>query len=152
MTEPLRQRLETDMKSAMKSGDVKTRDTVRFLMAALKNAEIEKRGPLDDKEGETLLLQQAKRMTDSIEQYTAGNRPDLAEKEAEQLAILKRYLPAELTDEEVRSLVQDVLNEVGATSMKDMAKVMPLVIERAAGRSDGKRLSAAVRSALASGG
>jgi uncharacterized protein YqeY len=148
MTDSLRTRLETDMKSAMKAGEVVQRDTLRFLLAALKNAEIEKRDALDESEGQALLQRQAKRMVESIEQFRAGGREDLAEREAVQLAILKSYLPAELSDEEVLELARAVVRETGASSAKDMAKVMPVLVERAAGRSDGKRLSAAAKTAL----
>jgi hypothetical protein len=136
------------MKSAMKAGEVVQRDTLRFLLAALKNTEIEKRDALDESEGQALLQRQAKRMVESIEQFRAGGREDLAEREAVQLAILKSYLPAELSDEEVLELARAVVRETGATSAKDMAKVMPVLVERAAGRSDGKRLSAAAKAAL----
>ncbi len=95
----LRQRLETDMKHAMRSGDVLTRDTVRFVLAALKNAEIDQGGPISDKEGNALLQRQAKRMQESIEQFDAAGRTDLADREREQIAIVNRYLPEPLTDE-----------------------------------------------------
>jgi uncharacterized protein YqeY len=149
MTEPLRTRLETDMKAAMKAGDVMERDTLRFLLAALKNAEIDKRDALDEREGEALLQRQAKRMVEAIDQFRAGNREDLAERESTQLAILKRYLPEELSDDEVLELARAVVKETGAASGKEMSKVMPLLVERAAGRSDGKRLSIAAKTAIA---
>ena len=148
LTESLRQRLENDLKTAMRGGDAVGRDTIRFLLAALQNAEIEKRGALVQAEEIALLQRQAKRQSESIEQFRAGGRDDLAEREETQLAILKQYLPAELSDAEVDQLARAVLAEVGATSMKDMARVMPVLIERAGGRADGKRLSAAVKSAL----
>lgn len=148
MEETLRSRLETDMKAAMKAGDTTARDTIRFILAAVKNAEIDKGGQLDADEGEALLQRQAKRMSESIEAFNAGNRSDLAEREAVQLAIVKRYLPAELTDAEITALAESVVAEVGATSAKEMAKVMPLLIERAANRADGRRLSAAAKAAL----
>jgi uncharacterized protein len=144
----LRERLESDLKSAMRGGDTTRRDTIRYLLAALKNAEIEKRAALDPEEEIALLQRQAKRQNESIDQFRAGGRADLAEREEEQLAILKRYLPAELTDDEVSQLARTVVAELDATSMKDLGRVMPLLIERAAGRADGKRLSTAARAAF----
>lgn len=149
MAETLRARLEADLKLAMRSGDTESRDTIRFLLAAVKNAEIEKRGELSDDDAIALLQRQAKRMNESIEQFRSGNRADLAEREAAQLAILKRYLPAELSDEELAQLARAAVQETGATGPKDMGKVMPLLMQRIAGRADGKRASAAVRAALA---
>jgi uncharacterized protein YqeY len=151
MTDSLRARLETDMKAAMRAGDAVERDTLRFILAALQNAEIEKRGALDEAEGQALLQRQAKRMVESIDQFRAGGREDLAEKESVQLAILKRYLPAELSDDEVLDLAREVVRETGASTPKDMGRIMPILIERAAGRADGKRLSSAAKTALSGG-
>ena len=148
MADSLRARLENDMKTAMRAGDTVERDTLRFILAALQNAEIEKRGALDEPEEQALLQRQAKRMVESIDQFRAGGRDDLAERESGQLAILKRYLPAELSDEEVIELARQVVQETGAASPKEMGKIMPILIERAAGRADGKRLSSAARTAL----
>ena len=148
MAESLRERLQHDLKVAMRGDDAEGRDTIRYLLAALKNAEIDKRGALEPSEEIALLQRQAKRQGESIDQFRAGGRNDLAEREEAQLAILKRYLPAELSDSEVSDLVRQAVDAVGAASMKDMARVMPLLIERAGGRADGKRLSAAVKSIL----
>ncbi len=153
MSEPstLRPRLEADLKAAMKSGDTATRDAIRFLMAALKNAEIDRRGSLPEADAVALLQQQAKRMRDAIEQFEAGHRQDLADKERGQLAVLERYLPQAMTDDELAVIVATAVGDAGALGPKDMGKVMPLAIERAAGRADGKRISAAVKAALANG-
>lgn len=144
----LRQRLESDMKNAMRSGDVLTRDTVRFVLAALKNAEIDRGGPISDKEGNALLQRQAKRMQESIEQFDAAGRTDLADREREQIAIVNRYLPEPLTDGELDAMVTAALADAGAASLKDLGAVMKLLTERADGRADGRRLSAAVRAVL----
>jgi uncharacterized protein YqeY len=144
----LRQRLEADLKTAMKAGDQTTKETIRYLLAAVKNAEIDKRGPLTEAEAAAVLQKQAKQRADSIEQFRAGGRADLVAREEAQLEVLRRYQPAELSDQEIADLARAVAAEVGATSVKDMGKVMPVLIERAAGRADGRRLSAAARSAL----
>jgi uncharacterized protein len=148
---PLRQRLEGDLKVAMKAGDQTSRDTIRFTLAALKNAEIDKGGPLEPGEATALLQREAKRRADSIEQFRAGKREDLVAREESQLQVLRRYLPAAMSDEDLSSLVASVIAETGATSPKDMGRVVPVVIERAAGRADGRRISTAVREALAEG-
>jgi uncharacterized protein YqeY len=144
----LRQRLESDLKDAMRAGDQTARDTIRFLLAAVKNAEIDRGGPLSEAEGIAVLQKQAKQRQDSIEQFRAAGRTDLVDREEAQMQVLTRYLPAELSDDEVTALVAAVIAEVGASSPKDLGRVMPVLIERAAGRADGRRLSAAARSAL----
>lgn len=148
----LREQLESDLKVAMRSGDTLGRDTIRFLLSALKNAEIDKRGSLDEEEGYALLQRQAKRMNESIEQFRAGHREDLATHEEAQLAILKRHLPAELSDDELAELARQVVAETGATSAKEMGRVMSLMVERVAKRADGKRISQAIKNALAAAG
>ena len=149
MTEQsLRQRLESDLKDALKSGNQDAKDTIRFTLAAIKNAEIEKGGPLSNEEGLAVLQQQAKRRADAIDQFKSGNRADLVEREEAQFRVLEQYLPASMSDEEVKVLVAQAIGDVGATSPKDMGKVMPVVIERAEGRADGRRLSNAVRAEL----
>jgi uncharacterized protein YqeY len=95
-----------------------------------------------------VLRRLGKQLTDSAEQYRAGGREELAAREEAQLAVLQRYLPAELSDDEVRALAEAVVREVGATGPKEMGKVMPVLVERAAGRADGRRLNEAARAAL----
>jgi len=148
MEPTLRSRLETDMRAAMKSGDVLVRDTVRFVLSGLKNVEIDKRAPLTEDEEKSFLMRQGKRMQESIDIFTSAGRQDLADHEIAQLAIVKRYLPTELTDEELTSLVAAVIAETGADGPKDLGKVMKILTPRAEGRADGKKLSAAVRTAL----
>lgn len=148
MDATLKSRLETDMRAAMKSGDSFLRDTVRFILSGLKNVEIDKRAPLTAEEEQSFLLKQGKRMQESIDQFSAAGRQDLADHEIAQLAIVKRYLPTELTDEELNVLVAEVISETGADGVKDLGKVMKVLTPRARGRADGKRLSAAVRAAL----
>jgi uncharacterized protein YqeY len=144
----LRQRLESDLKEAMRAGDQTARDTIRFLLAAVKNAEIDRGGPLSEAEGIQVLQKQAKQRQDSIDQFRAAGRTDLVEREEAQMRVVARYLPAELSDDEVNALVAHVIAEVGASSPKDLGRVMPILIERAAGRADGRRLSAAAKAAL----
>jgi uncharacterized protein YqeY len=144
----LRQRLEDDLKFALKSGNQDAKDTIRFTLAAIKNAEIEKGGVLTEEESLTILRQQAKRRADAIDQFRSGNRADLVEREENQLRVLDKYLPASMSDDELKVLVAQAVGDVGATGPKDMGKLMPVLIERAAGRADGKRLSDAAREEL----
>lgn len=147
----LNDRLQEDLKSAMRGGDTTSRDTIRYTMSSLKNARIDKGEALTPQEEIGVLQRDAKRRQESIDQFRAGGRADLVEKEETQLAVLKRYLPEELSDDEVASIVSDVIAETGVTSPKELGKLMPLLIQRAGGRADGKRLNEAARSALAAG-
>ncbi len=151
MTEPssLRELLSNDLKQAMKDRDVELRDTIRFILSAVKNLEIDKRSPLTSEEEVALLRTQAKQRRDSIDQFRAGDRDELADREAAQLAILERYLPQQMSDEELAHFVEEGIAEAGAAGPKDMGKVMGLLNKRAEGRVDGRRLSTAVRESLA---
>jgi len=151
MTEPssLREQLSNDLKQAMRDRDVELRDTIRFILSAVKNVEIDKRSSLTSEEELTVLKTQAKQRRDSIDQFRAGGRDDLADREASQLAILERYLPRQMTDDEVAAFVTQGIADAGAEGPKDMGKVMGLLNKRAEGRVDGRRLSTAVRESLA---
>lgn len=144
----LRSRLEADLKTAMIARDEVSRDTIRYVLSALKNEEIELRGPLTPEQEITLLNRVNKRLIEAIEQYDAAGRTDLASHERAQQEIVKRYLPAELSDEELSALVSAAISESGAAGPKDMGKVMQVLLPRVAGAADGKRVSAAVKTAL----
>lgn len=146
----IRQRLEADLKTAMRAGETATRDAIRYILAAVKNAEIDARGTGKEADPEAALRRLGKQLTDAIEQYEAAGRDDLAARESAQLTVLKRYLPAELSDEELNAVVAAAIAETGATGPKDMGRVMPVIIQRAAGGADGRRINAAVKAALAS--
>lgn len=148
MAESVRERLQNDMKDAMRARDQVALDTIRFVLAAIKNAEIDNRGPLSAEDEMQVLNRMVKRMLESIEQFEAAKRDDLAEREKTQLAIVKRYLPEELSDADLAALVAEVVAELGASGPKDMGKVMPALLPKIAGRADGKRVSAAVKAAL----
>ncbi len=145
----LHDRLSNDLKQAMKDRDTELRDTIRFVLSAVKNVEIDKRAPLTADEEISLLRTQAKQRQDSIEQFRAGGRNELADRESAQLAILERYLPQQMSDEELAEFVRSGVEEVGASGPKEMGKVMGILSKRADGRVAGKRLSSAVRAALA---
>jgi uncharacterized protein YqeY len=144
----LRQRLEADMKDAMKARDTERRDAVRYVLSAVKNAEIDKRGELSEQEEIQLIRSQVKQRQDSIEQFRKGGRNDLAEREESQIKLLEAYLPQQMTDDELAAFVQQGIAETGAEGPKDLGKVMGVLTKAASGRVDGRRLSAAVRDAL----
>lgn len=144
--------LRDDLKAAMKGGDTLRRDVIRFLDSALKNAAIEKRKPvaeLTDQEVEEVIRRSIKQRKDSIEQYAAGGRAELAEQERSEVAVLETYLPAAMPDAELESLVREALAEAGAVSAADFGKAMGAVMKKVAGRAEGDRVKAVVQKLLA---
>lgn len=144
-------RIDDDLKAAMKARQADRLGVLRMLKSALKNAAIEKGGAearLDDAAALAVVRKEAKKRQDSIEGFRKGHRPDLAAKEEAELEILNTYLPQPLTPAELESLVTECIRETGATSKADMGRVMKVANERAAGRADGKTLSAAVSAQL----
>jgi hypothetical protein len=144
-------RIDTDLKEAMKAREADRLGVLRMLKAALKNAAIEKGGvnfELSDADATAVVRKELKKRQDSIESFTQGGRPELAEKERVEAAMLSAYLPQMLSAEELQQLVAACIAETGATSKAQMGAVMKLAMEKAAGRADGKALSAAVGAAL----
>ncbi len=142
-----------ELKGAMKSGDTEKRDTLRLLQSALKNAAIEARkeaSAFTDAEVQSVVKKLVKQRQDSIEQYTAGNRMDLAEKEKKEVEILSPYLPQTLSREATRALVEKVLGEQGGATAKDMGKIMGLVMKEAGGQADGTLVREIVQERLSS--
>jgi uncharacterized protein len=149
----LTERVSQDLTAAMKAQDAPLVGALRMAKAALKNGEIEKRAPLDDAESVRVLQGLVKQREDAATQYRQGNRPELAEKEEGEIQVLRRYLPAEASDEEVASAVEKAAAETGAASAKDMGKVMKAALAalQAAGKpADGRRVNEAVRRRLGS--
>src|SRR5687767_13774776 len=144
----VRERLEDDLKSAMRAGDTVSRDAIRYILSAVKNAEIDARGSSAPPDQVASPRRLGKQLTDPIEQYEAAGRQDPAEHEAAQLAVLKRYLPSELSDDEPNALVAEAIAETGASDPMDMGRVMPVALQRVAGRADCRRVNAAVKTAL----
>ncbi|KAF6261456.1 Yqey-like protein-domain-containing protein [Scenedesmus sp. NREL 46B-D3] len=145
-------RIKDDMKAAMKAKDAPRLDAIRFLSAALKQREIELRESgkqVTDAEALAVIQKMSKQRRDSIEQYKAGGRDDLAGKEEVELQLLLSYLPAQLSREELGGIVAAAVAETGAASVKQMGQVMKLVTAKTAGRADGKMVSELVKAALA---
>jgi len=138
------------IKEAMKAKDPTVVGCLRLVMAAIKNREIEKRAELSDDECIKVLSTLAKQRNESIEMYRNGGRDELAAKESEELSIMKKFLPEQLSEEKISELVGAVITETGASSMKDMGRVMKELAPKIAGRADGKVVSDAVKSRLKS--
>lgn len=143
------ERIDHDLKEAMKARQTDRLATIRLLKSALKMAALEKNGEtLDDLAAFAIVRREVKKRQDAAEGFDKGNRPELAAKERAEAEQLQAYLPQPLQPEEMQALVAACIAEVGATSRKEMGAVMKLASERAAGRADGKALSAAVNAAL----
>jgi uncharacterized protein len=140
--------LNGDVKAAMKGGDKIRLNTVRMLIAALKNERISLGADLSADQELQLLATQAKRRRESISLYTQGGRDDLAAQEAAELVVLEGYLPEQLTEDDVRALVLEIMAATGAESMRDMGKVMGQLMPKLKGRFDGKLAKGVVQSAL----
>src|SRR5919107_1179104 len=128
-----RQRLEDDLKTAMRAGDTTTRDAIRYLLSAVKNAEIDARGTGVAADADAALRKVAKQLADAIDQFRAAGRDDLADHENAQLEVLKRYLPQEMSDDELQAAVAAAISESRASGPKDMGRVMPLVLASTSG-------------------
>ena len=144
----LQQRLTDDMKTAMKAGDKDTLGVVRRAIAAMQNARIEKREDLDEQEEIKVIRSIAKQHKESIEQFRAAGREDLATKEEAELEILSTYLPVEMDQTQLEALVDAAIAETGASSMKDMGGVIKIVMAKAQGQAEGGAVSALVKGKL----
>ena len=142
----LRDKISEDLMSAMKAKEAERLSVLRMMKAAVKNKEIDMRQELDDAQVMQVLLTLIRQRKDSIEQFTKGGRLDLANKEAAEIKVIEQYLPAPVTDEEVGNMVEAVITETGATSVKDMGKVMKACMARFSGRPvDGSKVSEFVK-------
>lgn len=145
----LKEDLSTNIVTALKAKDKETVSTLRFFLSAVKNKEKDLRRDITDDEVQAVALAQVKQRHDSIEQFEKGDRKDLADKERAELEILKDYIPEQLSEDEVRSVVKAAIAETGASSMKDMGKIMQAAMARAKGKADGNVVSAIVKELLA---
>ena len=141
----LQDRISRELKEAMLAKDAEKLSTLRLLKSAVGYVQIEKKtDQLSDAEVTAVMQKESKKRRDSIEQYRNGGRPELAEKEARELAVLETFLPAPLLPEELEKLVRAAIQELGATSKKEMGAVVKAVQAKAGGRADGKAISAVV--------
>jgi hypothetical protein len=145
---PVKQDLDASLKDAMRAKDSVALDAVRAVKSALKLAEIEAGRDLADAEVHALIQKAVKQRRDSIEQFKSGGREDLVEKEAAQLTVLEKFLPAQLSEAEVAALVDEAAAAVGAAGPKDMGKVMAALMPKVKGRADGGLVNRLVKAKL----
>lgn len=148
MASELKQKLQDEMKSAMRSKDAHRLGVIRLVLAAIKQREVDERIELDDSQILAVLDKMAKQRRDSIEQYTKGDRPDLADKERAEIEILSEFLPPALTEAEIDSMITDAIATSGASSPRDMGKVIGLLKGKLQGRADMGAVSAQIKAKL----
>jgi len=149
MSSSIKQRIDADLKSAMRARNKEEVTALRFILAAIKQKEVDERIELDDGQVIALLDKMARQRKDSMEQYKAASREDLAAKEAADLVITQKYLPQPLSDDELQQLITQAISETEAESMKDMGKVMAQLKPKIQGRADGGLVSKIVKEKLA---
>ncbi len=144
----LREQINDDLKAAMRGGDVARRDTIRLLLAALKQREVDERKVLTDADVLAIIEKMLKQRRDSISQFEQGGRQDLADKEKQELALLQAYMPQALGEDEIAAAVAAAVAATGAVAPADMGKVMAVLKPQLAGRADMSKVSAAVKAHL----
>ncbi len=144
----LKDKLMEDLKGAMKSGDVTRRDCLRMTVAAIKNAEIDRGGSLEDSDILGVIAKQVRTRQESIDVFRQGNRPDLQAREEAEVVVLQAYLPEQVSREEIVSTVREVISQVGAEGPRDKGKVMPRVIAELKGKADGRQINEVVTELL----
>lgn len=146
-----KQQLQDELKQAMLARDTEKTSVLRMIISAIGYYEIQKGGAgyeATEEDVLTVLQKEAKQHKDSIEQFTAGNRPELAEKEQKELAIIQAYLPEQMSEDEIRGLVKEAIAQTGASTPQDMGKVMGALMSKTKGKADGTVVSTIVREAL----
>ena len=144
----IKQKLSDDLKQAMKSGDTIKRSTLRMLLSSINNAEIAKKGSLEDSDILGIIAKEVKQHQESITSFKEGNRPDLVEKEEVELAILQDYLPEQLSREDIIAEAKQVIAAIGAQGPGDKGKVMQQLVPKLKGRADGKEINEVVTELL----
>ncbi len=144
----LREQVLTDIKTAMKAKETQKRDALRLLNSALKQIEVDERKELSDDDVIAVIQKQIKQRNDAAAQYKDAGRDELYDKEMAEIAVFEAYLPAQLDDAELENALKAIIEKVGATSMKEMGKVMGVASKELAGQADGKRISACVKTLL----
>ena len=150
MEAELKQRLMDDLKQALRSGDKVRRSAIRLVMAAIKNAEIAKQATLEDSDILGIIAKEVRQRNESIEAFKAGNRHDLVAQEEVELAVLKAYLPQQMTRGEIIAAARQVIEETGAQGLADKGKVMPKLIAQLKGKADGQEVNSVVTELLSS--
>lgn len=145
----LKQQLTEDMKTAMRGGDKDRLGVIRLILAAVKQREVDERIELDDAQTLAVLEKMVKQRKDSISQYETASRQDLADVERAEMRVIETYLPAKLSDEDIDALITAAIAQTGASSPRDMGKVVAAVKEKAAGRADMGVVSSRIKARLA---
>jgi hypothetical protein len=145
----LKEQLKADLKVAMRAKDIEKRDSIRSINTMIKQIEVDERIELDDAKIIQLIQKGIKQREEAIVQFKEANRDDLVDNEQNQIDIFTLYLPKQLTDDELETIIKTIIDEVGATSMKDMGKIMNPAKEKVGGSADGKRINIAVKKLLA---
>ncbi|MDD5447974.1 MAG: GatB/YqeY domain-containing protein [Actinomycetota bacterium] len=144
----LKGKLGEDQKSALKGGDKIKLSTIRILRSEIRNEEIKKGSELSEDETIGVLAREARKRKEAITEYQKAGRVDLVEKESKELEIIKDYMPAELSEEELRSIIADAIEETKASSKRDLGKVMSAVMPRVKGKAEGEKVNQIVREML----
>ncbi|MGB3752067.1 MAG: GatB/YqeY domain-containing protein [Arcobacteraceae bacterium] len=144
----LKEQLKSDLKDAMRAKEIERRDSIRSINTMIKQIEVDERIELDDAKIIQLIQKGIKQREEAIIQFKEASRDDLVQKEQQQIDIFSLYLPKQLTDEELETVIQEIIVSVGATSMKDMGKIMNPAKEKVGGSADGKRINQAVKKLL----
>jgi uncharacterized protein len=145
---PLKDRITEDMKTAMRAGEKERLATIRLILSAVKQREVDERITLDDSQVLAAIEKMVKQRREAITQFEAGGRADLVAKETAEIAILQTYLPAQMSDAEIDGLIGEAIASTGAASIKDMGKVMAAVKAKAQGRADMGAVSARIKQKL----
>lgn len=145
----LKAKLTEDMKTAMRSGEKERLQTIRLILSAVKQQEVDTREEQSDDDIIASLTKMQKQRRESISQFEKADRQDLVDKEEQELAVISEYLPAALSDDEIDKLIAEAMNESGASSIKDMGKVMGILKPKLAGRADMGAVSSKIKTALA---
>ena len=144
----IKERISADMKEAMKAGEKARLSAIRMLHAAVRKKEIDDRVDLDDAAVMKIISSLVKQRQDSIEQFAAGNRQDLVDKETAELKLLQAYLPEQMSQDELVKIVEGAIKEANAATQKDIGNVMKILMPKVAGKADGKLLNQLVRERL----
>lgn len=144
----LKQKLQEDLKTSMKNKDTLRKSVITLIRSSIKQVEVDKRIELNDDDVIDIISKQLKQRNDSLEQFLDAGREDLVEETRSEIEVLKEYLPQQLSEEELNEIVKQTISEVGATSMKDMGKIMSVIKPKVKGRADGKLINELVKANL----
>lgn len=144
----LKQKLQEDLKTSMKNKDTLRKSVITLIRSSIKQIEVDKRIELNDEDIIDIISKQLKQRNDSLEQFLEAGREDLVEETRSEIQVLKEYLPQQLSEQELNEIVKQTISEVGATSIKDMGKIMSVIRPKTKGRADGKLINKLVKENL----